>query len=86
MAYLKVILHPINKDREGKRAIVLRVTHLRVKYFIPLELKDKLFDSQFAEGQIKPTAGVQHYKQKNQIIAKRLSEAHDLLLQGISKN
>lgn len=80
MAYLKVILHPINKDREGKRAIVLRVTHLRVKYFIPLELKDKLFDSQFDEGQIKPTAGVQHYKQKNQIIAKRLSEAHDLLL------
>lgn len=58
----------------------VRVTHLRVKYFIPLELKDKLFDSQFAEGQIKPTAGVQHYKQKNQIIAKRLSEAHDLLL------
>lgn len=80
MAYLKVILHPINKDREGKRAIVLRVTHLRVKYFIPLELKDKLFDSQFAVGQIKPTAGIQHYKQKNQIIAKRLSEAHDLLL------
>lgn len=80
MAYLKVILHPINKDREGKRAIVLRVTHLRVKYFVPLELKDKLFDSQFAEGQIKPTAGVQHYKQKNQIILKRLSEAHDLLL------
>lgn len=80
MAYLKVILHPINKDREGKRAIVLRVTHLRVKYFVSLGIKDKLFDTQFKDGQIKPTARVSLYKQKNSHIRQRLSNADDLLM------
>jgi integrase len=80
MPYLKVILHPINKDREGKRAIVLRVTHLRVKYFVSLGIKDKLFDAQFENGQIKPTAGVSLYKQKNAHMAQRLAEAHQILL------
>jgi integrase/recombinase XerD len=80
MAYLKVILHPINKDREGKRAIVLRVTHLRVKFFVSLEIKDKLFETQFEGGQIKPTAGVSLYKQKNALIVQKLNEAHQILL------
>jgi len=34
MVTLKVILHPINKDKDGKRAIVLRMTHFGIKYLM----------------------------------------------------
>lgn len=81
MATLKVMLHPINKDKNGKRAIVLRVTHLGIKYFITLGIKDKLFVDEFeSEKYIKPTAGITDYKTKNAHIARKLADAHSLLL------
>ena len=81
MATLKVMLHPINKDKNGKRAIVLRVTHLGIKYFITLGIKDKLFIDEFeSEKYIKPTAGITDYKTKNAHIARKLADAHSLLL------
>lgn len=86
MATLKVMLHPINKDKNGKRSIILRVTHVGIKYYVSLGVKDKLFDDEFDPtpgnncNYIKPTAGVADYKQKNSLIAKRLAEAHSLLL------
>lgn len=80
MTTLKVILHPINKNKEGKRAIVLRATHIGIKYFISLGIDDKLFESQFKDGKIEASAGVQNYKQKNAHIARKLADAHDILL------
>lgn len=80
MTTLKVILHPINKNKEGKRAIVLRATHIGLKYFVNLGLDDKLFESQFKDGQIVASAGVANYKQKNAHIARKLADAHDILL------
>lgn len=81
MATLKVMLHPINKDKKGKRAIVLRVTHLGIKHFITVGIKDKLFEDEFdSEKYIKPTAGITDYKTKNAHLARRLADAHDLIL------
>jgi integrase/recombinase XerD len=85
MATLKVILHPINKDKDGKRAIVLRMTHLGIKYFVSMELNyklDKLFDNQLVDGVIKPLGTkIEHLAQKNAYIATRLSDAHNILLE-----
>lgn len=85
MATLKVMLHPINKDKNGKRAIVLRATHLGIKYFITLGIKDKLFADDFDTNPengctyIKPSANITDYKQKNNLIARKLADAHSLL-------
>lgn len=80
MTTLKVILHPINKNKEGKRAIVLRATHIGIKYFINLGIDDKLFERQFNNGQIEASAGISNYKQKNAHIVRKLADAHEILL------
>lgn len=85
MATLKVILHPTNKTDEGKRAIVLRVTIQRIKYYCDLETGIKLFPTQLENGQIIHTAGVKNYQQVNHYITKRLSDAYDILWQFKSK-
>lgn len=85
MATLKVMLHPINKDKNGKRAIVIRATHLGIKYFITLGIKDKLFPNDFDPNPengcsyIKPSANITDYKQKNNLIARKLADAHSLI-------
>lgn len=81
MTTLKVMLHPINKNKEGKRSIVLRVAHIGLKYYVSLGLDDKLFETDFdPTSYIKPSARVASYKQKNSHIVSTLATAHDLLL------
>lgn len=79
MATVKIILHPINKTKEGRRKIVLRLTVHRIKYFIDLGIDTKLFPDEFADMQIKPTAGVKQYRQINGYIAARFEDAHTAL-------
>lgn len=87
MATLRIILHPLNKDSEGKRSIVLRFTLNRCRYYIDLGIKYKLFLNQLdAAGQIKPTAGVKQYKQVNAYIRERFERAHEVLFQLERRN
>jgi site-specific recombinase XerD len=81
MTTLKVMLHPINKNKEGKRSIVLRVNHIGIKYYVSLGINDKLFENDFdSSTYIKSSARVENYKQKNAHIVTMLSNAHELLL------
>lgn len=86
MATINIMLHPINKNKDGKRAIVLRLTTNRIKYFIDLGLEVKLLKEQFAGGQIKASSKVKDYKQINALIIQKLSEAHEVLLSLEKKN
>ena len=87
MATLRIILHPLNTDNEGKRSIVLRFTLNRYRYYIDLGIKYRLFKTQLDEaGQIKPTAGIKQYKQVNAFIRERLEHAHDVLFQLERRN
>jgi integrase/recombinase XerD len=87
MATLRIILHPLNKDSEGKRSIVLRFTLNRCRYYIDLGIKYRIFSTQFDEaGQIKPTSGIKQYKQVNAFIRERLEHAHDVLFQLERRN
>lgn len=81
MPTFRIILHPSNKNKEGKRAIVLRFTLNRERFYIDLNIKDKLFLTQLADGQIKPTAGISNYKQINAYLRQRLEEAHNIAFQ-----
>jgi len=78
--------HPINKNKDGKKAIVLRLTTNRIKYFIDLGFEVKLSKEQFVEGQIRTNAGIKQYKQINALIIQKLSEAHEVLLSLEKKN
>jgi len=81
MTTLRVMLHPINKNKEGKRSIVLRVNDHGVKFYVSLGINDKLFENDFdSNTYIKPSARVESYKQKNAHIVTMLSNAHELLL------
>lgn len=80
MATVKLLLHPINKNKEGKRAIVLRLTLTRTKYFIDLGIDVKLNKEQFVAEQIKAGAGIKHYKQINALLTKKKGEAQEVLL------
>ncbi len=86
MATIKILLHPTNKNKEGKRAIVLRLTINRIKYFIDLGFDIKLFKDQFEGGQIKTNSGVKNRNKINASIIKKLSDAHEVLLDLDRKN
>lgn len=86
MATIKIMLHPINKDKNGRRSIVLRLTINRIKYFIDLGFEVRLLKDHFVEGQIKSSARVKNYKQINAIIIQKLSDAHQVLLELEKKN
>lgn len=79
MATIKILLHPINKDKEGRRKIVLRLTVQRIKYYLDLGIDARIFPDEFADMQIKPTAGIKQYKQINSFIAARNLDAHEAL-------
>lgn len=86
MATIKIMLHPINKNKDGKRAIVLRLTTNRIKYFIDLGFEVKLSKEQFVEREIKANAGIKEYKQINSLIFQKLADAHKVLLSLEMKN
>ncbi|WP_167618202.1 site-specific integrase [Maribellus sediminis] len=86
MATLKIMLHPINKDANGKRKIVLRLTLNRVKYYIDLKINERFFPDHFSDGKIKSTSGIKLYKQINAFIAQREGDAHNVLLDLEKKN
>ena len=86
MATVKVVLHPTNKNKEGKRSIVLRLTSNRIKNFIDLGFDVKLDKTQFSEGQIKANSGVKNRNKINAVITKKFAEAQDVLLELERKN
>jgi site-specific recombinase XerD len=86
MTTLRVMLHPINKNKEGKRAIVLRVGDIGSKFYVSFGINDKLFDSDFDPiVYIKPSARITSYKQKNAHITRVLADAQDLLFEWNKK-
>jgi site-specific recombinase XerD len=86
MATVKVLLHPTNKNKDGRRAIVLRLTINRIKYFIDLGFDVKLLKDQLDGGQIKANSGIKNRNKINASIAKKLSDAHEVLLDLDRKN
>lgn len=86
MATLKIMLHPTNKNKEGKRAIVLRLTMNRIKYYIDLSLEIRLLKEHFVEGQIKSNARAKQRAQINALLIQKLHEAHEVLLSLEKKN
>ena len=86
MATVKILLHPTNKNKEGKRAIVLRLTINRIKYFIDLGFDVKLLKDQFEGGQIKANSGVKNRNKINASISKKFYDAQEVLLDLDKKN
>ena len=64
----------------------MRLTINRIKYFIDLGFDVKLTKEQFEGGQIKANSGIKNRNKINASIAKKLSDAHEVLLDLDRKN